>query len=78
MRGAAVERLRGALETVAEVARLVRDDERGGGVEQRDVAIGDARAVEHGAQLRGVVLRVAALQVLGPAPSAGRLPRASW
>ena len=59
-----------AVDALAQVRRLVGDDEGGGGVEQRDVAIGRARAVEHGAQLRRVVLRIAALEVLRAWPAA--------
>ena len=65
-------------DAVGEVARRVRRRRAPpAALKTRDVAIGAARAVEHGAQRRRVVRGVAALQRRRVGARAGRRPRAS-
>ena len=71
-RGAGIERPGCPVETIAKVARFLRNDKRSGGVEERDVAIGNAHAVEHRAKLRRVVVRIAALADPRASPPEGR------
>ena len=65
------------LGAVGEVARRAGDDQRRGGVENGDVAIGVALAVEHRAQRRGIMRGIAALEVGGLGARAARRPPAS-
>ena len=61
-RRAGAQRLVGHRDAFGEFARLAGDDQRAGRVEDGDVAVGVARAVQHRAQRRGVVRGVAALE----------------
>src|SRR4051794_25781341 len=67
-RGAGVDRLRRPRDALAKGCDLLGDDERRGGVEHGDVAVGRGQALERGPQLLGVMLRVAALEVLRLGP----------
>src|SRR5689334_5284310 len=66
--GAAIDRACSERDPLAQILRLAGDDERGGTVEEHDVAARAMLAGEEVAQLVGVVFRIATFELLAARP----------